>query len=58
MKYMMIQVQCDGMTGPADALQTDITEAKWKTMSDEEQHEVIVDGAWNIIDAWAEAREI
>lgn len=58
MKYMVIQVECNGMTGPEDALQTDITEAEWKKMSDKEQHTVIVDGAWEIIDAWAVAREL
>lgn len=56
-KYMVIQVQCGSMTSPEDATVTDITEAEWQEMSDDEQRQLIVEGAWNIVDAWAVARE-
>ena len=45
------------MTGPEDAIHTEITEDEWMVMSDEARNAVIAEGAWEIIDAWAVAVE-
>ncbi len=56
MKYMVILVQCGSMTSP-EAVDTGITEEDWQEMSDDEHRQLIVEGAWEIIDAWAVPRE-